>query len=140
MKTFLNLIQANSEITRLTADVESANKRVEELELQNTQSAEAHEAAITSLKAEHKTALDEANGKIQLLNEANKNLEEQQESASEQAAQVLANVGVSEPVEETKETVAKSAMSLEQHWEAYKAIRSGKEKRAYYNEHIRSTR
>ena len=52
MKTFLNLIQANSEITRLTADVESANKRVEELELQNTQAAEAHEAAITSLKAE----------------------------------------------------------------------------------------
>jgi len=138
MKTFLNLIQANSEINRLNADIESVNKRVEELELQNTKAAEEHAAAMDSLKAEHKTALDEANGKIQLLTEANQNLEEQQESASEQAAQVLSKVGVSEPIEENTETVAQDAMTLDQHWEAYSAIRSGKEKRAYYNEHIRT--
>lgn len=137
MKTFLNLLQANVEINRLNAELETATKKVEALETAAAAAADHQAEEIAALKEAHKTALDEANGKIQLLTEANQNLEEQQESASEQAAQVLAQVGVEEPVEESEQT-QQSAMTLDQHWEAYHAIRSGKEKRAYYNEHIRN--
>ena len=96
---------------------------------------------MTDLKTAHQTALDEANGKIQLLAEANQNLEDQQESASQKAVKVLAQVGVEQAVEDTSNTEAAiEDKSLDELWAEYGAISDQKEKRAFYLENIKPQR
>jgi hypothetical protein len=141
MKTILNLIQANTEINRLNADAETKNDRISELEASIETLKEGHQTELTDLKATHQTALDEANGKIQLLTEANQNLEDQQESASQQAVKVLSQVGVERAVEETTNTEANiEDKNLDELWAEHNAISDQKEKRTFYLEHIKPRR
>ena len=141
MKTILNLIQANTEINRLNAEAETKNDRIGELEASIQTLKKSHQTELTDLKSTHQTALDEANGKIQLLTEANQNLEDQQESASQQAVKVLSQVGVEREVEETTNPeVSGEDMSLEDHWKAYHALSGQQEKRDYYVENIKPRR
>ena len=86
-------------------------------------------------------ALDEANGKINLLTEANELLEEQKTSAAEQAADIVAKQGVEAPVEESKNTEANTdGKSLDELWKEYNAISDQDDRRAFYLEHIKPLR
>jgi chromosome segregation ATPase len=141
MKTILNLIQANTEINRLNAEAATKEARLAELEASIETLKESHQKDLADLKATHQTALDEATGKIQLLTEANQLLEDKQESASQQALKVLAQVGVVQPVEENKNTEASTEdKSLDDLWSEYNAITNQKERRAFYIEHIKPRR
>jgi hypothetical protein len=141
MKTILNLIQANTEINRLNADAETKNDRISELEASIETLKEGHQTELTDLKATHQTALDEANGKIQLLTEANQNLEDQQESASQQAVKVLSQVGVERSVEDNQNAEVNTVdKSMEDLWTEHEAISDQKERRAFYLENIKPRR
>lgn len=133
----LNAVKANIEIDRLTKDGQSKDARIAELEHQIQTMNEGHETELAELKAGHKTALDEANGKIALLTESVQLLEEQQESAAQKTVKVLSNVGVDAPVEEPKGTKAAADKTTDELWAEYSAISDAKEKRAFYLEHLK---
>ena len=71
MKTILDIIKANTEINRLNAEAEENGIKIDELKQAIEQIKSAHSVEIEKLKADHKTVLDAANGKIALLEEAN---------------------------------------------------------------------
>ena len=137
MKTILDIIKANTEINRLNAEAEENGIKIEELKQAIEQIKSAHSVEIEKLKADHKTVLDAANGKIALLEEANQLLEEQQTSASEQAADIVAKQGVELPVEEAPEAEAKEDKNLDELWAEYNAMSDQKERRAFYIENIK---
>ena len=73
------------------------------------------------------------------MTEANHILEEKQTSAEEQAVQVMASVGVEQPVEEAAENSVDDK-SIDELWAEYKTIEGSKEQRAFYLEHIKPLR
>jgi hypothetical protein len=72
-----------------------------------------------------------------LLEEANNLLEQETKSSAEQAADIAAGLGVTEPVEEAIESEPKEELSVAAHWEHYQTLGSREDKRAYYLTHIK---
>ena len=136
MKTILNLIQANAEITNLKKELEASRASVEQMNASVEELKSSHATELEQIKEAHEVALNDANAKVELLTEANELLEKQQKSASEQAVQVLASVGVEQPVEESAHE-PKVEKSIEEMWADYKAIGDAKERRAFYSENIK---
>ena len=139
MKTILNLIQANAEITNLRGVIESNDSRISELEASIEALQTKHSEEIEQIKEAHANVVKDANAKVELLTEANHILEEKQTSAEEQAVQVMASVGVEQPVEEAAENSVDDK-SIDELWAEYKTIESSKEQRAFYLEHIKPLR
>jgi len=136
MKTILNLIQANAEIANLKKELEASAKSVEQMNASVEELKASHATELEQIKEAHSVALKDANAKVELLTEANEILEKEQKSASEQAVQVLASVGVEQPVEEAAPE-PEVEQSIDELWAEYKAIQDAKERRAFYTENIK---
>jgi len=137
MKTILDLVKANTELNSLSNKLDESTQRnkdlSEQLEAQAAQSAEEN----AKLGAEHSEEISALESKIALLEEANTLLEQEKQSSAEQAADIAASIGVTEPVEEAIETEPKEELSVAAHWEHYQTFGSREEKRAYYLKHIK---
>ena len=141
MKVIADLIKANVELNRLDSETKAKDEQIANLQAEIETLKEAHQKESDDLKATHQTALDEANGKINLLTEANELLEEQKTSAAEQAADIVAKQGVEAPVEENTNTQANTEdKSLDELWKEYNAISDQDDRRAFYLEHIKPLR
>lgn len=139
--TTLNLIEANQQIAVLEKDLSAVNESKASIEASIETLKVSHATELADQKAAHQTALDEANGKIQLLTEANQTLEEKQESASQQAVKVLSQVGVERSVEDNQNTEVNTVdKSMEDLWTEHEAISDQKERRAFYLENIKPRR
>ena len=137
MKTILDLVKANTELNSLSNKLDESTQRnkdlSEQLEAQAAQSAEEN----AKLGAEHSEEISALESKIALLEEANTLLEQDKQSSAEQAADIAASLGVTEPVEEAIETEPKEELSVAAHWEHYQTRGSRVDKRAYYLKHIK---
>ena len=137
MKTILDLVKANTELNSLSSKLDESTQRnkdlSEQLEAQAAQSAEEN----AKLGAEHSEEISALESKIALLEEANTLLEQEKKSSAEQAADIAASIGVTEPVEEAIETEPQEELSVSAHWEHYQTLGSREEKRAYYLKHIK---
>ncbi|MBT7337215.1 hypothetical protein HN801_00725 [Candidatus Peregrinibacteria bacterium] len=137
MKTILDLVKANTELNSLSNKLDESTQRnkdlSEQLEAQAAQSAEEN----AKLGAEHSEEISALESKIALLEEANTLLEQDKQSSAEQAADIAASLGVTEPVEEAIETEPKEELSVSAHWEHYQTRGSREDKRAYYLKHIK---
>ena len=137
MKTILDLVKANTELNSLSGKLDESTQRnkdlSEQLDAQAAQSAEEN----AKLGAEHSEEISALESKIALLEEANNLLEQEKQSSAEQAADIAASLGVTEPVEEAIETEPQEELSVQAHWEHYQTLGSREDKRAYSLKHIK---
>ena len=136
MKTILDLVKANVELSKLSSKLDEAvtanetvNTRLEELSAQ-------HAEETAKLGAQHAEEIASLESKIQVLEETNLLLEDQQKSADEKAVEIAASVGVEGPVEEAKPEPAQEA-SIDALWDQYNAIEGKQERRAFYVNNIK---
>ena len=136
MKTILDLVKANVELSKLSSKLDDAvtanetvNTRLEELSA-------SHAEETAKLGAQHAEEIASLESKIQVLEEANLLLEEKQTSADEKAVEIAASVGVESPVEEAKPEPTQEA-SIEALWDQYNAIEGKQERRAFYVNNIK---
>ena len=136
MKTILDLVKANVELSKLSSKLDEAvtanetvNTRLEELSA-------SHAEETAKLGAQHADEIASLESKIQVLEETNLLLEDQQKSADEKAVEIAASVGVEGPVEEAKPEPAQEA-SIDALWDQYNAIEGKQERRSFYINNIK---
>ena len=137
MKTILDLVKANVELTSLSGKLEAATEANKNLQAEIEGAAASHAEEIAKLGAQHAEDIESLESKIKVLEEANLLLEEQQKSADEKAVEIAASVGVEAPVEEAAEEEA-PALSLDALWQQYNAIEGKDERRAFYLKNIKN--
>ena len=103
MKTILDLVKANVELSSLSGKLEEATEANKNLQAEIEGAAASHADEVAKLGAQHAEDIDALEQKVKLLEETNLLLEEQQKSAAEKAVEIAASVGVEAPVEEATE-------------------------------------
>jgi len=136
MKTILDLVKANVELSSLSGKLEEATEANKNLQAEIEGAAASHADEVAKLGAQHAEDIDALEQKVKLLEETNLLLEEQQKSAAEKAVEIAASVGVEAPVEEATEEPAPEA-SMETLWQQYNAIEDRQERRAFYLKNIK---
>ena len=136
MKTILDLVKANVELTSLSGKLEAATEANKNLQAEIEGAAASHAEEIAKLGAQHAEDIEALDGKIKLLEETNLLLEEQKMSAADKAVEIAASVGVEAPVEEATEEPAPEA-NMETLWHQYNAIEDRQERRAFYLKNIK---
>ena len=136
MKTILDLVKANVELSSLSGKLEEATKANKNLQAEIEGAAASHADEVAKLGAQHAEDIEALEQKVKLLEETNLLLEEQQKSAAEKAVEIAASVGVEAPVEEATEEPAPEA-SMETLWQQYNAIEDRQERRAFYLKNIK---
>ena len=136
MKTILDLVKANVELTSLSGKLEAATEANKNLQAEIEGAAANHAEEIAKLGAQHAEDVEALESKIKLLEETNLLLEEQKMSAADKAVEIAASVGVEAPVEEATEEPAPEA-NMDTLWHQYNAIEDRQERRAFYLKHIK---
>ena len=136
MKTILDLVKANVELTSLSGKLEAATEANKNLQAEIEGAAASHAEEIAKLGAQHAEDIEALESKIKLLEETNLLLEEQKMSAADKAVEIAASVGVEAPVEEATEEPAPEA-SMDTLWHQYNAIEDRQERRAFYLKNIK---
>jgi predicted nuclease with TOPRIM domain len=136
MKTILDLVKANTELNSLSAKLDEALAGNQTLQAQLEEQAGKHAEEVAKLGAQHEEDIKALETKVALLEETNLLLEQAQATASEQAADIVAQCGA-EPVEEATEPEPAEELSQDAHWDKYRAIEGREERRAYYLKHIK---
>ena len=136
MKTILDLVKANVELTSLSGKLEAATEANKNLQAEIEGAAASHAEEIAKLGAQHAEDIEALENKIKLLEETNLLLEEAQQSAADKAVEIAASVGVEAPVEEATNEPAPEA-SMETLWQQYNAIEDRQERRAFYLKNIK---
>jgi len=136
MKTILDLVKANVELSSLSGKLEEATEANKNLQAEIEGAAASHADEVAKLGAQHAEDIEALEQKVKLLEETNLLLEEQQKSAAEKAVEIAASVGVEAPVEEATEEPAPEA-SMETLWQQYSAIEDRQERRAFYLKNIK---
>ncbi len=137
MKTILDLVKANVELSSLSGKLEEATEANKNLQAEIEGAAASHADEVAKLGAQHAEDIDALEQKVKLLEETNLLLEEQQKSAAEKAVEIAASVGVEAPVEEATEEPAPEA-TIETLWQQYNAIEDRQERRAFYLKNIKN--
>ena len=137
MKTILDLVKANVELSNLAGKLDEATAANETLQTRLEEASASHAAEVAKLGAQHAQDIASLESKIKVLEETNLLLEEQQKSADEKAVEIAASVGVDAPVEEATEEEA-PALSLDALWQQYNAIEGKDERRAFYLKNIKN--
>jgi hypothetical protein len=136
MKTILDLVKANVELSSLAGKLEEATEANKNLQSEIEGAAASHADEVAKLGAQHAEDIEALEQKVKLLEETNLLLEEQQKSAAEKAVEIAASVGVEAPVEEATEEPAPEA-TMETLWQQYNAIEDRQERRAFYLKNIK---
>jgi len=136
MKTILDLVKANVELSSLSGKLEEATEANKNLQAEIEGAAASHADEVAKLGAQHAEDIDALEQKVKLLEETNLLLEEQQKSAADKAVEIAASVGVEAPVEEATEEPAPEA-NMETLWQQYSAIKDRQERRAFYLKNIK---
>jgi len=136
MKTILDLVKANVELSSLAGKLDEATEANKNLQAEIEGAAASHAEEVAKLGAQHAEDIEALEQKVKLLEETNLLLEEQQKSAAEKAVEIAASVGVEAPVEEATEEPAPEA-SIETLWQQYNAIEDRQERRAFYLKNIK---
>lgn len=136
MKTILDLVKANVELSSLSGKLEEATEANKNLQAEIEGAAASHADEVAKLGAQHAEDIDALEQKVKLLEETNLLLEEQQKSAADKAVEIAASVGVEAPVEEATEEPAPEA-TIETLWQQYNAIEDRQERRAFYLKNIK---
>ena len=136
MKTILDLVKANVELTSLSGKLEAATEANKNLQAEIEGAAASHAEEIAKLGAQHAEDIEALENKIKLLEETNLLLEEQKMSAADKAVEIAASVGVEAPVEEATEEPAPEA-NMDTLWHQYNAIEDRQERRAFYLKNIK---
>lgn len=136
MKTILDLVKANVELTSLSGKLEAATEANKNLQAEIEGAAASHAEEIAKLGAQHAEDIEALESKIKLLEETNLLLEEAQQSAADKAVEIAASVGVEAPVEEATDEPAPEA-NMETLWHQYNAIEDRQERRAFYLKNIK---
>ena len=136
MKTILDLVKANVELSSLSGKLEKDTEANKNLQAEIEGAAASHADEVAKLGAQHAEDIDALEQKVKLLEETNLLLEEQQKSAADKAVEIAASVGVEAPVEEATEEPAPEA-SMETLWQQYNAIEDRQERRAFYLKNIK---
>ena len=136
MKTILDLVKANVELTSLSGKLEAATEANKNLQAEIEGAAASHAEEIAKLGAQHAEDVEALESKIKLLEETNLLLEEAQQSAADKAVEIAASVGVEAPVEEATDEPAPEA-NMETLWHQYNAIEDRQERRAFYLKNIK---
>jgi hypothetical protein len=136
MKTILDLVKANVELTSLSGKLEAATEANKNLQAEIESGAASHAEEIAKLGAQHAEDIEALESKIKLLEEANLLLEEQKMSAADKAVEIAASVGVEAPVEEATDEPAPEA-NMDTLWHQYNAIEDRQERRAFYLKNIK---
>ena len=137
MKTILDLVKANVELSSLAGKLDEATEANKNLQAEIEGAAASHADEVAKLGAQHAEDIDALEQKVKLLEETNLLLEEQQKSAAEKAVEIAASVGVEAPVEEATEEPAPEA-TIETLWQQYNAIEDRQERRAFYLKNIKN--
>ncbi len=137
MKTILDLVKANVELSSLSGKLEEATEANKNLQAEIEGAAASHADEVAKLGAQHAEDIDALEQKVKLLEETNLLLEEQQKSAAEKAVEIAASVGVEAPVEEATEEPEPEA-TIETLWQQYNAIEDRQERRAFYLKNIKN--
>ena len=137
MKTILDLVKANVELTSLSGKLEAATEAKKNLQAEIEGAAASHAEEIAKLGAQHAEDIEALESKIKLLEETNLLLEEAQQSAADKAVEIAASVGVEAPVEEATDEPAPEA-NMETLWHQYNAIEDRQERRAFYLKNIKN--
>ncbi len=137
MKTILDLVKANVELTSLSGKLEAATEANKNLQAEIEGAAASHAEEIAKLGAQHAEDIEALESKIKLLEETNLLLEEAQQSAADKAVEIAASVGVEAPVEEATDEPAPEA-NMETLWHQYNAIEDRQERRAFYLKNIKN--
>ncbi len=137
MKTILDLVKANVELSSLSGKLEEATEANKNLQAEIEGAAASHADEVAKLGAQHAEDIEALEQKVKLLEETNLLLEEQQKSAAEKAVEIAASVGVEAPVEEATEEPAPEA-TIETLWQQYNAIEDRQERRAFYLKNIKN--
>ena len=137
MKTILDLVKANVELTSLSGKLEAATEANKNLQAEIEGAAASHADEVAKLGAQHAEDIEALEQKVKLLEETNLLLEEQQKSAADKAVEIAASVGVEAPVEEATEEPAPEA-SIDTLWQQYSAIEDRQERRAFYLKNIKN--
>lgn len=136
MKTILDLVKANVELTSLSGKLEAATEANKNLQAEIEGAAASHAEEIAKLGAQHAEDIEALESKIKLLEETNLLLEEAQQSAADKAVEIAASVGVEAPVEEATDEPAPEA-NMDTLWHQYNAIEDRQERRAFYLKNIK---
>jgi hypothetical protein len=136
MKTILDLVKANVELSSLAGKLDEATEANKNLQAEIEGAAASHADEVAKLGAQHAEDIDALEQKVKLLEETNLLLEEQQKSAADKAVEIAASVGVEAPVEEATEEPAPEA-TIETLWQQYNAIEDRQERRAFYLKNIK---
>ncbi len=136
MKTILDLVKANVELTSLSGKLEAATEANKNLQAEIEGAAASHAEEIAKLGAQHAEDVEALESKIKLLEETNLLLEEAQQSAADKAVEIAASVGVEAPVEEATDEPATEA-NMDTLWHQYNAIEDRQERRAFYLKNIK---
>jgi hypothetical protein len=136
MKTILDLVKANVELTSLSGKLEAATEANKNLQAEIEGAAASHAEEIAKLGAQHAEDVEALESKIKLLEETNLLLEEAQQSAADKAVEIAASVGVEAPVEEATDEPAPEA-NMDTLWHQYNAIEDRQERRAFYLKNIK---
>lgn len=136
MKTILDLVKANVELTSLSGKLEAATEANKNLQAEIEGAAASHAEEIAKLGAQHAEDVEALESKIKLLKETNLLLEEAQQSAADKAVEIAASVGVEAPVEEATDEPATEA-NMDTLWHQYNAIEDRQERRAFYLKNIK---
>ena len=137
MKTILDLVKANVELSSLAGKLDEATEANKNLQAEIEGAAASHADEVAKLGAQHAEDIEALEQKVKLLEETNLLLEEQQKSAAEKAVEIAASVGVEAPVEEATEEPAPEA-TIETLWQQYNAITDRQERRAFYLKNIKN--
>ena len=136
MKTILDLVKANVELSSLSGKLEEATEANKNLQAEIEGAAASHADEVAKLGAQHAEDIEALEQKVKLLEETNLLLEVQQKSAAEKAVEIAASVGVEAPVEEATEEPAPEA-NMDTLWHQYNAIEDRQERRAFYLKNIK---
>ena len=137
MKTILDLVKANVELTSLSGKLEAATEANKNLQAEIEGAAASHAEEVAKLGAQHAEDIEALESKIKLLEETNLLLEEAQQSAADKAVEIAASVGVEAPVEEATDEPAPEA-NMDTLWHQYNAIEDRQERRAFYLKNIKN--
>ena len=136
MKTILDLVKANVELSSLAGKLDEATEANKNLQAEIEGAAASHADEVAKLGAQHAEDIEALEQKVKLLEETKLLLEEQQKSAAEKAVEIAASVGVEAPVEEATEEPEPEA-SIDTLWQQYNAIEDRQERRAFYLKNIK---
>ncbi|NCW67218.1 MAG: hypothetical protein EBV86_01430 [Marivivens sp.] len=136
MKTILDLVKANTELNSLSTKLEEAVAGNQTLQAQLEEQAGKHAEEVAKLGAQHEEDIKALETKVALLEETNSLLEQEKATASEQAADIVAQCGA-EPVEEATEPEPTAELTQAEHWQHYRTLEGNQERRAYYLKHIK---